>query len=94
MQALAPFVGGDPSRLPRSAGEAIRMLSSFSPRQFYSLLPSQRELRQSLVSGLGVDPRDNIASIMAAFPTATAVNPAATTFGNFAKGGRVLVAPA
>ena len=106
MQALLPFLvntqlgpgntGQDIFRqmreLPRTPGEAIQRLSRFTPRSYAGLLPSQRELMASLVSGLGVEPADWMTSIERSMPTG--VNPAFMGFGNFARGGRVVVAPA
>ncbi len=79
------------NQLPQTPGEAARLLSTFSPRQFFNLLPEQEELRQSLISGIGIDPRSNVQSILRQIPTAP--NPGSVAFGNFREGGRVTVAP-
>ena len=79
------------NRLPQNAGEAARLLSTFSPRQFFGLLPEQEQLRQSLLSGVGIDPAGNVQSIRQQIPTAP--NPGSVAFGNFREGGRVTVAP-
>ncbi|KKN69045.1 hypothetical protein LCGC14_0445170 [marine sediment metagenome] len=79
------------NQLPQTPGEAARLLSTFSPRQFFNLLPEQEQLRQSLLSGIAVDPASNVDTILRQIPTAP--NPGSVAFGNFREGGRVTVAP-
>jgi hypothetical protein len=54
---------------PRTPGEAIRRLSRFTPQSYANQLPSQRGMRESLFSALGLPPEDAWASIEAGMPT-------------------------
>ncbi len=88
------------SGLPRTAGEAIRRITSgLTPRNFFGLLPSQREGlfgdasgQGGLFSALGVPGTDVLSSLLAAFPTGP--NPSSVSFGsNFEHGGMVAYMP-
>lgn len=78
-----PPLGGFPN-----IGAAVRALMNFTPRQFFSLLPSQKAIWQSAVSALGLDPADVEQSILRGFPQGA--NPNTVSFGNFAAGGQIL----
>ena len=62
-------------------GELIRrFMSGLDPRTYYrKLLPSQIDFLGSIVSGLGVDPRDFFTSVERQFPTG--VDPSQIYFG-------------
>ena len=62
-------------------GDAIRRLMNFTPRQFFSLLPSQLQFLGGASSQLAVPPEDFFQSLLRGFPTAP--NPARINFGNF-----------
>ena len=71
--------------------EAIQRLMNFTPQQFFGLLPSQVQHLAGTVSSLGVPPDDFFQSLFRGFPQG--INPAQVSFGNFAKGGTVVVNP-
>jgi len=79
------------NELPRTAGEAIRRLSAFTPQSFFGILPSQQQLLASVFSALGVPPEDVFASIQRSFPTGP--NPSSISFGNFEHGGMIAYMP-
>ena len=60
-------------------GNIIRRLMAMTPRQYYGLLPSQRQTLASVVSQLGVPPEDFFRSVERQFPSG--VNPGRIAFG-------------
>ena len=84
----SPQPPSETSQMGSTPGEQIRRLMNFSPSSFFGMLPSQREFLASNVSALGVPPDDFFQSVIRSFPSSP--NPAATTFGNFALGGRII----
>lgn len=72
-----PERAGAPGQL--DIGNLIRMLMNLTPRQYFGLLPSQKQILASIFSGLGLPPEDAFASIERQFPPGA--NPNRVSFG-------------
>ena len=73
-----PSQAADPAQL--HVGDLIRKLMALTPRQYFGLLPNQKQILASVVSQLGVEPDDFFTSLERQAPPG--VNPASISFGS------------